>query len=123
MDLIQVAQGVQDLDRATAFYTSLLGEEPLARFDPPGLVFFGLGRTRLLLEVGAPTAMLYLKVDDVRERVETLRRDGVVIDTEPHVIFEHEDDTLGPAGRAEWHAFIRDSEDNLVGLVSHNAPE
>ena len=122
MDLVQVAQGVQDLDRATAFYAALLGEPPVARFDPPGLVFFRLGSTRLLLEVGAPAALLYLRVDDVRERVEQLRTEGVAIDTEPHVIFEHEDDPLGPAGHAEWHAFIRDPEGNLVGLVSLEPP-
>jgi len=28
--------------------------------------------------------------------------------------------TLGPAGTDEWMAFFRDSEDNLVGLVSHS---
>jgi methylmalonyl-CoA/ethylmalonyl-CoA epimerase len=33
------------------------------------------------------------------------------------VIFHHDDDTLGPAGSDEWHAFIRDTEGNLVGLV------
>jgi methylmalonyl-CoA/ethylmalonyl-CoA epimerase len=118
MELVQVAQGVADLGRAAAFYSRLLGEEPTATYDPPGLVFFRLGGTRLLLEQGAPSALLYLRVDDVRARVEELRAEGVVVDSEPHVIFEHEDDTLGPAGSAEWHAFIRDSEGNLVGLVS-----
>jgi methylmalonyl-CoA/ethylmalonyl-CoA epimerase len=33
------------------------------------------------------------------------------------VIFTHEDDALGPAGTAEWQAFVRDSEGNLLGLV------
>ena len=42
------------------------------------------------------------------------------IETEPHVIFSHSDDSLGPAGTDEWMAFFRDSEDNLVGLVSHS---
>ena len=37
---------------------------------------------------------------------------------EPHQIFTHEDDRLGPAGMAEWQAFIEDSEGNTVGLVS-----
>ena len=37
--------------------------------------------------------------------------------SEPHVIFGHDDDTLGPAGTDEWMAFVRDSEGNLVGLV------
>lgn len=118
--LAQVAQYAQDLDRAAAFYERLLGTAPLARFDPPGLLFFALGEgTRLLLEEGATSALLYLKVDDVPTRVEELRSDGVVIEAEPHIIFSHTDDTLGPHGQDEWMAFIRDSEDNLVGLVSH----
>jgi methylmalonyl-CoA/ethylmalonyl-CoA epimerase len=57
-------------------------------------------------------------VDDVRHRVEELRAAGVAIESEPHVIFSHADDTLGPAGTDEWMAFLRDSEGNLVGLVS-----
>lgn len=118
--LAQVAQYAQDLDRAAAFYERLLGTPPLARFEPPGLLFFDLGDgTRLLLEDGATPAMLYLHVADVPTRVEQLRADGVVVEAEPHIIFSHTDDTLGPAGHDEWMAFIRDSEDNLVGLVSH----
>lgn len=118
--LAQVAQHAEDLDRAAAFYERLLGTPPLARFDPPGLLFFGLGDgTRLLLESAASSAMLYLAVDDVATRVEELRADAVVIESEPHIIFSHTDDTLGPAGSDEWMAFIRDSEGNLVGLVSH----
>jgi methylmalonyl-CoA/ethylmalonyl-CoA epimerase len=39
------------------------------------------------------------------------------------VIFRHDDDTLGPAGTDEWMAFVRDSEANLVGLVSRHAPD
>ena len=34
------------------------------------------------------------------------------------MIFTHHDDALGPAGTDEWLLFIRDSEGNLVGLVS-----
>jgi methylmalonyl-CoA/ethylmalonyl-CoA epimerase len=119
--LAQVAQHADDLDRAAAFYERLLGSPPLARYDPPGLLFFGLGAgTRLLLEQGAPPAMLYLEVPDVRRRVEELRGEGVHIEAEPHVIFSHEDATLGPAGTDEWMAFVRDSEGNLVGLVSRS---
>jgi methylmalonyl-CoA/ethylmalonyl-CoA epimerase len=119
--LAQVAQRAEDLDRASAFYERLLGAPPLARFDPPGLLFFDLGGgTRLLLEQGATSALLYLEVPDVRGRVEELREDGVVVESEPHVIFSHDDDTLGPAGTDEWMAFVRDSEGNLVGLVSRS---
>lgn len=124
MSLAQVAQHAADLDRASAFYERLLGGAPLARFDPPGLLFFGLGGgTRLLLEQGAPSALLYLEVGDVRTRVEELRADGVSIESEPHVIFSHRDPTLGPAGTDEWMAFVRDSEGNLVGLVSRSPHE
>ena len=119
MELVQVAQHADDLDRAAAFYTDLLGCSPSGRFDPPGLLFFPLGGTRLLLEVGAPSSVLYLGVESVRDTVDGLRVRGVPIEEEPHVIFTHSDDSLGPAGTDEWHAFIRDSEDNLLGLVSH----
>jgi methylmalonyl-CoA/ethylmalonyl-CoA epimerase len=118
--IAQVAQRASDLDRAVAFYETLLGQPVSARFDPPGLAFFVLGSTRLLLDRGAPSALIYLAVEDVRTTIEALRASGVVIESEPHVIFGHEDDTLGPAGTDEWMAFIRDSEDNLVGLVSHH---
>ncbi len=121
MKLIQVAQHVDDLDRAVAFYEELLGHQAAARFDPPGLAFFDLDGIRLLLDRVAPTSLIYLAVDDVRERTEQLRAADVHIDTDPHVIFQHEDDTLGPAGTNEWMSFIRDSEGNTVGLVSRSA--
>jgi methylmalonyl-CoA/ethylmalonyl-CoA epimerase len=119
MTLLQVAQHAEDLDRAARFYTRLLGAGPVATYDPPGLVFFRIGETRLLLERGAPAALLYLQVDDLPARIADLRDAGVEIDTAPHVIFSHEDGTLGPPGTDEWHAFVRDSEGNLIGLVAH----
>lgn len=119
MEILQVAQHADDLDRAAAFYEALLGGPPAARFDPPGLLFFNVGRSRLLLERAAASALVYLQVDDVRRSVEDLRMRGVQIIDEPHVIFTHVDDSIGPAGTDEWMAFIRDSEGNTVGLVSH----
>lgn len=117
MELVQVAQRAEDLERATAFYADLLGTGPTASFDPPGLVFFDLGGVRLLLDRVAPSALHYLAVDDIDATVQRLRAGGVSIEAEPHVIFGHDDDTLGPAGTDEWMAFVRDSEGNLVGLV------
>ena len=121
MRLIQVAMGVEDLARASAFYAGLLGKEPTASFDPPGLVFFDLDGVRLLLDRGAPSSLVYLEVDDIDARVAALRAAGVSIEGEPHVIFSHADDSLGPAGTDEWMAFFRDSEGNLVGLVEQRA--
>jgi methylmalonyl-CoA/ethylmalonyl-CoA epimerase len=123
MILHQVAQHVDDLERATAFYTRLLGQPPIATFDPPGLVFFRLGDTRLLLEGGAPSALIYLRVDDVRATVERLREDGVPIASEANVIFTDDSGLFGPPGLQEWMAFITDSEGNLVGLASQNPPD
>ena len=117
MRLVQVALRAADLDRAAAFYSTLLDAEPTGRFEPPGLLFFDLDGTRLLLDGNAPSSMLYLEVDDVRAAVDRLRHD-VEITTEPHEIFTHEDDRLGPAGTTEWQAFFTDSEGNTVALVS-----
>ncbi|MFI2562919.1 VOC family protein [Paenarthrobacter sp. NPDC018779] len=119
MRFIQVAQSAEDLERAAAFYSSLLGKEPQAVFDPPGLLFFDVSGVRLLLKKGAPSALVYLEVADLHSSVEGLRAKGVRIVKEPHVIYVHEDDRLGPTGSEEWMAFVEDSEGNTVGLVSH----
>jgi methylmalonyl-CoA/ethylmalonyl-CoA epimerase len=115
--LVQVALRATDLDRAAAFYADLLGTEPTGRFEPPGLLFFDLDGTRLLLDGNAPASLLYLEVSDVRRTVEDLRERAEVV-SEPHAIFTHADDALGPAGTTEWQAFVTDSEGNSVGLVS-----
>jgi methylmalonyl-CoA/ethylmalonyl-CoA epimerase len=122
MRLVQVAQHAEDLDRAERFYAELLGTKASGRFDPPGLLFFDLDGVRLLLDAGAPSALIYLAVPDVRQSVADLRDRGVEVVAEPHVIFSHSDDLLGPARTDEWMAFVKDSEGNTVGLVSHLAP-
>jgi methylmalonyl-CoA/ethylmalonyl-CoA epimerase len=122
MELVQVAQRATDLDRAAEFYTLLLGAGPTARFDPPGLLFFDLAGTRLLLDVNAPSALVYLRVDDLDAEVARLTEAGVEFVQPPHVIFRHADDALGPAGADEWQAFLVDSEGNTVGLVEWRGP-
>jgi catechol 2,3-dioxygenase-like lactoylglutathione lyase family enzyme len=123
MGLVQVAQHAEDLDRAAEFYSRLLGVPPVARFEPPGLLFFDLNGVRLLLDGNAPSALLYLRVASVRERHRELVDAGVRFESEPHVIFRHTDDTLGPAGTDEWQVFLHDPEGNLVGLVSQEPPD
>lgn len=120
MRLRQVAQRAEDLDRAVEFYRDVLGGDLLARFDPPGLAFFDAGGIRLLLDAAAPSSLLYLGVSDVRTYVEELRDRGVVIQTEPHEIFVDTDGVFGEVGHAEWMAFFRDSEENIVGLTSRH---
>ena len=121
MRLVQVALHADDLARAADFYTVLLESAPIARFDDPGLLFFDLDGVRLLLDRNGPASLLYLHVDNVHDALERL--DGLAdVVSRPHVIFSHQDDTLGPAGHDEWQAFIRDSEGNTVGLVAFQRP-
>ena len=120
MELVQVAQHVEDLDRAIAFYEDLLGKKVAAKYVPPGIAFFLLEGTRLLLDANASTTRMSIAVDDVEFSVDEFRRRGVAIEEEPHVIFQHKDDTLGPAGTDEWSANITDSEGNSITLVSYS---
>jgi methylmalonyl-CoA/ethylmalonyl-CoA epimerase len=122
VELHQVAQHADDLDRAVAFYSDVLGCELISRFDPPGLAFLRLGGTRLMLDKNVPSSLIYFRVDDVKATADTLRTAGVVIDAEPHLIHRDDDGAFGPPGWEEWMAFFRDSEGNLVGLASRHPP-
>jgi methylmalonyl-CoA/ethylmalonyl-CoA epimerase len=122
--LHQIAQPVEDRDRAKAFYRDVVGLPLLGELDPPGLVFFDLGGgTRMLLEgPGTGATILYLGVDDIvaaRARIEAA---GVRFEDEIHRIHTH-DGTFGqPAGTEEWMCFFRDSEGNLLGLCERRSP-
>ncbi len=115
-ELLQVSMAAPDLDRSAEFYGLLLGEEPAATFDPPGLVFFLVCGVRLLLSRQGESSTVYVKVDRLEEAIERLPQ-GTELVSAPHAIFKHEDGVLGPAGTEEWQAFVRDPAGNLVGLV------
>jgi methylmalonyl-CoA/ethylmalonyl-CoA epimerase len=118
----QIAQRVEDLDRATAFYRDVLGCSFVARFDPPGLSFFDLDGTRLLLEAGASSALLYLRVADIDAARSRLVAQGVSFIDEPHRIHRDDAGQFGPAGNEEWMTFFHDSEGNLLALVEPRTP-
>lgn len=123
MQLRQIAQHASDLPRAIAFYSKLLNQEPVAVFEGAGLAFFTLGETRLLLDTnGVGSPLIYLEVPDVRESVETFRAQGIEIHTEPHVVFPDSEGLFDRPGN-EWLAFLKDSEGNLVGLMSREATD
>ena len=117
MKIRQIAIGCMDIERATDFYSKLLGLEPVAVFNPPGFSFFDLAGTRLLIEVGGPKSLIYLEVPDVRESVRALRARGFTIASEPHIVFPDPTGVFDRPGN-EWLAFIEDSEGNPVGLMS-----
>ncbi len=117
MKIRQIAIGCKDFERAQDFYTRLLGMAPTAVFNPPGFCFFDLGGTRLLVEVGGPSSLIYLEVADVRQTVADLRERGFTISSEPHIVFPDPNGIFDTPGN-EWLAFVEDSEGNQVGLMS-----
>jgi methylmalonyl-CoA/ethylmalonyl-CoA epimerase len=120
--LTQVAQRTEDLDRAVEFYGSVLGLRLLARFDPPGLAFFDLDGTRLLLGDGNLSSMLYLTVDDIDATVQRLTAAGVTFEQGAHRIHIDAAGQFGVPGTEDWMAFFRDSEGNLLGIVERRPP-
>lgn len=117
MKLHQIALRVADLDAAEAFYRDVLGADFVARFDPPGLLFFDFDGVRLLFETGATavanSAVLYIQTSDIDAAVADLRAKGVEV-ADPHPIHKDEDGTFGPAGETEWMAFFEDPSGNTL---------
>ena len=113
----QVALHADDLGRAVAFYRDTLGMRFLFQ-APPALAFFDCGGIRLMIdaikEKETPeriSSMLYYKVEDLSAAYETLVSRGVSFESKPHLIAKMPDHEL-------WMAFFRDSEKNMVGLMS-----
>jgi methylmalonyl-CoA/ethylmalonyl-CoA epimerase len=120
--LAQVALHASDLDRAIAFYRDVLQVPFVAKFDPPGLAFFDLGGTRLMLEGAAPSSLLYWRVDAIDSACADLADRGVELVSEPHLIFRDDAGQFGPPGMEVWQAAFHDSEGNLVVLDEDRPP-
>lgn len=125
--LHQAALPSRDLERSITFYRDTLGLRLIARFSPPGLAFFALGETRLLVDAAGESksaaGLLYFRVADIHAATEALRAHGVAFDSEPHVIFRDDGGTFGAAGEEEWLAFFRDPDGNLLALAARMRPE
>jgi methylmalonyl-CoA/ethylmalonyl-CoA epimerase len=112
----QLAIPVRDLDRATRFYQETLGLRLLFR-APPGLAFFDCGGVRLMLTLpqgeASPTAagLIYYVVPDIQAAHTALGERGAAFVDEPHVVARMPDHEL-------WMTFLRDSEGNLLALMS-----
>ena len=116
----QIAINVHDLERAVAFYRDALGLRFL--FQPgPAMAFFDCGGVRLYL--GKPerpeddhlASVLYFKVPDIQAAHATLAGRGVAFEGDPHFVAKLPDHDL-------WLAFFRDSEANLLALMSEVRP-
>ena len=120
--LHQVALPCRDLERAKEFYRDTLGAEYVAEFDPPGLVFFRFGETRLLLERSNEDevrgSVLYFAVPDIQECCSLLKARGVQFVSDPHLIYRDDDGTFGQSGDEEWMAFFQDPDGHVLALAS-----
>lgn len=121
MRLHQIALGVADLNATEAFYRDVVGARFVARFDPPGLLFFDFDGVRVLFEKSegtGPSSVLYLWTEDIDAAVAQLKAKGATFDTAPHPIHRDEDGTFGPAGETEWMAFFKDPSGNTLALTT-----
>ncbi|HLX10576.1 MAG TPA: VOC family protein [Thermoanaerobaculia bacterium] len=111
----QIAVNVQEVERATAFYRDTLGLRFLFAF--PGLAFFDCGGVRLMLsraedpKLDHPASILYYRVPDIEVAHAALVARGVRFEQEPHLVARMPDHEL-------WLAEFRDSEDNVVALMT-----
>ncbi len=108
----QIAVTVEDVERATAFYRDVLGVPFL--FDAPGLAFFDLGGTRLMLGrpegVGQSSSILYFRAADIQASCEALLSHGVDFIETPQVVHrtDHYELTIGS---------FYDSEGNVMAIM------
>jgi methylmalonyl-CoA/ethylmalonyl-CoA epimerase len=124
--LKQISITCRDLRTSVAWYESTLGLKFIAEFSPPGIAFFQLGGTRLMLgadsESASHNAVLYFEVSDVEAAQKALEARGVRFSGKPHRI--HRDDTgiFGPAGSEEWMTFFQDPDGNTLALAELRLP-
>ena len=115
----QIAINTKDVERAAAFYEEKLGLKLLFK-APPGLAFFDCGGVRLMLErpekpeFDHPSSVLYFAVSDIQAAYGKLNGSGVRFEDEPHLIARMPAHDL-------WMTFFRDSEGNLLSLMSEVA--
>lgn len=111
----QIAINVHDLDRAMAFYRDKLGLSLL--FTAGRLAFFGCGGVRLMLDIAEkpefdhPSSILYFAVPDIAAAYQEMLANGVHFEDQPRMIAKMPDHDL-------WMTFFRDSENNLLALMS-----
>src|SRR2546429_4995381 len=112
----QIFVNVKDLDRAIAFYRDTLGMKFLFQ-APRNMAFFDCDGIRLMLgradrpELDHPASIIYYKVDDIEKVYETFKARGVEFVVKPHLVAPMPTYDL-------WLADFRDSEGNLLALMS-----
>jgi methylmalonyl-CoA/ethylmalonyl-CoA epimerase len=115
----QIAINVQDTNRAIEFYRDTLGLKLL--FTAGHLAFFDCGGVRMMLtpperpEFDHPASILYFRVTDIKAAHARLVERNAKIEAEPHIVARMPDHEL-------WLAEFRDSEGNIMALMSEVRP-
>ncbi len=111
----QVSINVHDLDRALAFYRDTLGLTSL--FATGDMAFFDCAGVRLMLarpekpEFDHPSSILYFTVPDIVAAHRQMLASAVAFEAAPRMVAKMPTHDL-------WMAFFRDSEQNLLALMS-----
>src|ERR1700722_15119968 len=112
----QIPINAPDVERAATFYQDALGLKLLFKAGP-GLAFFDCGGLRLMLTrpgkpgVDPPHPVFFFSVPDIQAAHTGMKEKSVKFEDEPHLIAKMPDHDL-------WMTFFRDSEGNLLGLMS-----
>ena len=110
----QIHVTVQDLSRAVAFYRDVMRLRFL--FETGGMAFFDCGGTRLMLSSSDKAdstygSIIYYKTGDIEAAAAAMAAQGARFDSMPRMIAKMPDHDL-------WMAFLRDTECNLLALMS-----
>ena len=115
----QISVNAHDVARAETFYKDVLGVKHL--FTVPGrMAFFDCGGIRLMValperaDLDHPSSIIYFKVADIDQTYEALVANGVRFETKPALV--------APMATYDlWLAEFRDSENNVLALMSEKA--
>jgi len=112
----QIAIAVTDINKSVAFYRDILGLSLLFEV-PSGLAFFNCGETRLMLTTlqgkseDHKTSVIYYQVSDIHDAAAQLKAKGMTFEREPLLAAKMTDHHL-------WIGFLRDPDNNLIGLMA-----
>ena len=112
----QIAIAVSDVANSVKFYRDTLGLTLLFE-APPGLAFFNCGGVRLMLttrqgeERDHRTSVIYYKVSYIKHATAELKTRGVTFIREPAMTAKMKDHEL-------WIGFLRDPDENLIGIMA-----
>ena len=119
-DIGQIAITVSDVAAAKAFYCDVLGLRFL--FDAgQNLAFVAAGAIRVMLTTAqghgtvGHNSTLYFRVHDIVAAYGSICERGAKAEHEPELTARMPDHEL-------WLAFVRDPDDNLVGLMEERRP-